>query len=1028
MATIIQLRNDTAANFTTYNPVLAQGEIGLELDTKKIKVGDGVKTWNQLDYWVGPLTSEQVIAALGYTPYDSSNPDGYISGITSSDVIEALGFTPYSDANPDGYISGITSSDVTTALGYTPYDSSNPAGYTDNVGTVTSVNNVQPVNGNVTIDLSGKVDKTTTADRVYGTDAQGNQTTYDKNSFGQVDDVTVGGTSVVTNKVAVLGSMAGETASDYATAAQGALADSAIQTINNIAPVDGNATIEAGTGLKLSGQNEFDIMQEDLGSTVFEIKGTLTESDGVYSGFSNLDYIEVNRDITIGATDDVEIVFCGTTTYSASSSNTYCYGGSYCGIYLQYGNYDSLQWYIPGEILGIQPTGSINIFYSSGIKPKTNSYSYFKLKRSCTSSSTIITLYYSSDGVDWIEDTIKTYTDITYRASRTGIIKLGQIGGYLGYWNNGNITLNKCSMKINGEYVWNPSSNVYKEAAKATTSLYGLVKPDGSTIVVNDGVISSAVTGGDGIMLNQGKIDLLQSDFGSDTSIQVVGNLSKSGYVYSGFSTSNYLKLPSTLTLNPTDSFEMVVKFKASYYSSGQSALFTMKNTNNTYHNYRLYSSNPNYGWRFYRSSRNGGSTDSEISRYYIDGDTSDEYRYIKIVRTIIDGSSTKYQFYGCKDGVSWVLMNTTTISELEQVLTFNEIDLGCYLNNAASTYFRNGTIDLSGWYIKKNGEYWWNPSKNVYKPVAKATDSLYGLVKPDNLSITVNDGVISASITDNVTSTSTTSALSANMGKELQDQVDNLKARGRFLALWDCSTGLAETHPTVSPYEYKAGDYFIVGIVAQEGGTNYKPSGSSYTDNVPSTAIETGDVSVDDVYYYDGNVWHLQYNTRKEVAFANIAGDPYDNSNLASALNDKQDELPSQTGQSGKFLTTNGTAISWGDVTIPVTDVQINSTSILSSGVANIPVGTSSVLGVYKVNPNQGISAYSAGDLVIISANESEIIAKTHNYKPIVPSKLDIAVREGLGNNSLTWTDAYKANARNTIGATQAVFVDWSE
>lgn len=35
----------------------------------------------------------------------------------------------YSLANPNGYISGITAADVTTALGYTPYDSTNPAGY-----------------------------------------------------------------------------------------------------------------------------------------------------------------------------------------------------------------------------------------------------------------------------------------------------------------------------------------------------------------------------------------------------------------------------------------------------------------------------------------------------------------------------------------------------------------------------------------------------------------------------------------------------------------------------------------------------------------------------------------------------------------------------------------------------------------------------------------------------------------------------------------------------------------------------------
>ena len=56
--------------------------------------------------------------------------------------------------NGAGYITGITSSDVTTALGYTPYNSTNPNGYTSNVGTVTSVNNTQPDNnGNVSITI-----------------------------------------------------------------------------------------------------------------------------------------------------------------------------------------------------------------------------------------------------------------------------------------------------------------------------------------------------------------------------------------------------------------------------------------------------------------------------------------------------------------------------------------------------------------------------------------------------------------------------------------------------------------------------------------------------------------------------------------------------------------------------------------------------------------------------------------------------------------------------------------------------------
>ena len=50
MATIIQLRRDTAANWTANNPVLADGEPGLEKDTGKEKIGDGVTAWNSLSY------------------------------------------------------------------------------------------------------------------------------------------------------------------------------------------------------------------------------------------------------------------------------------------------------------------------------------------------------------------------------------------------------------------------------------------------------------------------------------------------------------------------------------------------------------------------------------------------------------------------------------------------------------------------------------------------------------------------------------------------------------------------------------------------------------------------------------------------------------------------------------------------------------------------------------------------------------------------------------------------------------------
>lgn len=50
MANKIQLRRDTAANWTALNPVLASGEMALETDTKKLKIGDGITAWTGLGY------------------------------------------------------------------------------------------------------------------------------------------------------------------------------------------------------------------------------------------------------------------------------------------------------------------------------------------------------------------------------------------------------------------------------------------------------------------------------------------------------------------------------------------------------------------------------------------------------------------------------------------------------------------------------------------------------------------------------------------------------------------------------------------------------------------------------------------------------------------------------------------------------------------------------------------------------------------------------------------------------------------
>lgn len=64
--TVIKLRRDTAANWTSVNPVLAAGEAGFESDTRKLKIGDGITAWASLPYTGADVTN------LDYIGFDET--------------------------------------------------------------------------------------------------------------------------------------------------------------------------------------------------------------------------------------------------------------------------------------------------------------------------------------------------------------------------------------------------------------------------------------------------------------------------------------------------------------------------------------------------------------------------------------------------------------------------------------------------------------------------------------------------------------------------------------------------------------------------------------------------------------------------------------------------------------------------------------------------------------------------------------------------------------------------------------------
>lgn len=78
----ILLRRGTAAEWTASNPTLLEAEVGLETDSKKLKVGDGITAWASLPY----ITLTPSAASSLYATIASPTFTGTVSGITKSMV------------------------------------------------------------------------------------------------------------------------------------------------------------------------------------------------------------------------------------------------------------------------------------------------------------------------------------------------------------------------------------------------------------------------------------------------------------------------------------------------------------------------------------------------------------------------------------------------------------------------------------------------------------------------------------------------------------------------------------------------------------------------------------------------------------------------------------------------------------------------------------------------------------------------------------------------------------------------------
>ena len=159
----IQIRNGTAAQWTSANPVLDVGELGVETDTHKLKVGDGTTAWNSLPYdstgaglsapgsGMVKSTGSVLATAIPSTDYQSvvfSSVKDYGAkgdGTTDDTTAIANAITAASGSGGSGVVyfppgtyitSPITVPGATTLLG------ANGGGYISWVGTSPNVNTV----------------------------------------------------------------------------------------------------------------------------------------------------------------------------------------------------------------------------------------------------------------------------------------------------------------------------------------------------------------------------------------------------------------------------------------------------------------------------------------------------------------------------------------------------------------------------------------------------------------------------------------------------------------------------------------------------------------------------------------------------------------------------------------------------------------------------------------------------------------------------------------------------------------------
>lgn len=151
----------------------------------------------------------------------------------------------------------------------------------------------------------------------------------------------------------------------------------------------------------------------------------------------------------------------------------------------------------------------------------------------------------------------------------------------------------------------------------------------------------------------------------------------------------------------------------------------------------------------------------------------------------------------------------------------------------------------------------------------------------------------------------------------------------------------------------------------------------------------------------------------------------PYDDTELKSEIATKITAPENPTvGKVFRIKTVNedGTFIGeWADGGVANLDVQIAGKSIVTDGVAEIPIASSSTFGVVKYLSSFGISTNTGGKtgyLAVMQTSKLNIDGRRNDYQPISAPILDYAVKAAMcDGKGAAWTAEEQAAARERMG-----------